>query len=526
MQMEDEGQKSGSKGIPLSSARPQIQSLLDALPFYVLLVDSDHRIVAANNRITADLQLSPQQVAGSYCPLVVHGFDSPSAECPLVEALQKGTAVERELFHAVDSKWIRAAVFPTSLIGDDGKPIYLHFARDVSAIKQTEEKLAQSLEHHSALSELLQRFQYCRTGTQILEALINQISSLSWLGTASAAVGFLVKDRQLEMTVQRNVPFGQLSRCQFVKFGECLCGIAAETGRSTVCSSSSSEHTQRYEGMGEHQHAVLPIVHEGQVLGVLTLYIKSGNELNTFQADFLDAAVSVAGAALGAQLASEEVRRVRDRSMAQVLSYEEDERKHIAMELHDQVCQSLSALLLKIQSQPVMDESLRGMQKDCEARIRSLIDNVSNMAGQLRPTILDDYGLEMAVARYTEVLSSRTGLTIDYQNFSNPEQQGRLPVAVEVALYRVAIEALDNTVSHAAASGASVIILRRPGKIMLLVEDDGRGFDYSEVRKDLARCRGIIGMEERITLLGGTLRIESTPQKGTTIRAEIPIEEK
>jgi len=526
MQTENEVQKSSPKGIPLSSARPQIQSLLDALPFYVLLVDSDHRILAANEKINADLQLSPQQVAGSYCPLVVHGFDSPSAECPLVEALEKGDVVERELFHAADNRWIRAAVFPTSLIGDDGKPIYLHFARDVSAIKQTEEKLAQSLEHHSALSELLQRFQYCRTGAQILEALINQISSLSWLGTAATAVGFLVKDKQLEMTVQRNVPFGQLSRCQFVKFGECLCGIAAETGRSIVCSSSSSEHMHKYEGMGEHQHAVLPIVHEGRVLGVLTLYLKSGNELNTFQIDFLNAAVSVAGAALGAQLASEEVRRVRERSMAQVLSYEEDERKHIAMELHDQVCQSLSALLLKIQSQPVMDESLRGMQKDCEARIRSLIDNVSNMAGQLRPTILDDYGLEMAVARYTEVLSSKTGLAIDYQNFSNPEQQGRLPVAVEVALYRVAIEALDNTVSHASASRASVIILRQPGKIMLLVEDDGLGFDYSAVRKDLAKCRGIIGMEERITLLGGTLRIESTPQKGTTIRAEIPTEEK
>jgi PAS domain S-box-containing protein len=507
----------------LSGARPQIQALLDALPFYALLVDSAHNIVAVNNKIAADLQLDPRQVAGSYCPLVVHGSNSPIAECPLVEALEKGDSVQREILNPANGRWMRAAVFPTSLVGDNGQPIYLHFARDITEARMTEEKLAQSLEHHSALSKLLQRFQFCQTGEQVLEVLIAELTSLSWLGTTATAVGFLAKGEQLEMAVRHNVPMGQLSRCKSVKFGECLCGIAAKTGRSIVCSSSSSEHILQYEGIGEHRHAILPIFHEGRVLGVLTLYLQPGDELNTFQVNFLNAAVSTAGAALDAQLAREEVKRVRERSMAQVLSYEEEERKHIAMELHDQVCQSLSALLLKIQSQTAVDESLKGMQRDCEARVRTLIDEVSSMARHLRPTILDDYGLEMALARYIEILSSKTGLAIDYQNSSSPQQQGRLPAAVEVALYRVAIEALDNIVSHAAASCASVVILRRNEKIALLVEDDGRGFEYSAVRREMERCRGIIGMEERIHLLGGTLSIESAPQRGTTVRAEIPL---
>jgi signal transduction histidine kinase len=512
------------KGISFSAAGKQIQHILDAIPFYALLVDASHRIVAANQKLIHDLKLDPQQFAGGKCPLLIHGFESPIADCPLVEALEKGESVERELFDAPKSRWIRAAVFPTALIGDDGGTIYLHFARDITQTRITEEKLSQSLEHHTALSELLRRFQHCQTNAQILDALITEIISLSWLGVTTTAVGFLAKHNRLEMAVKYNVAPGQLSRCKSVEFGECLCGKAAEIGSSMVCSSDCSEHTARYEGMESHRHVVLPIRQEGRTLGVLTLYLKPGIEPNAFQLDFLNAAVSAAGAAMEAQLAREEVKRVREKSLAQVFSYQEDERKHLSRELHDQVCQSLSALLLEMQAHAGADESLRGIQQSCEARVRGLIDEVRKMAGQLRPTILDDYGLEMALARHVEEVSSNSGLAVDYQYVSYPEKQGRLPAPIEVGLYRVATEALNNIVSHASASRASVIVLHQNSRIMLLVEDDGCGFDHASVRENLESCLGLIGMEERIALMGGAFRIESTPQNGTTLRAEVPVE--
>ena len=509
--------------IPMSSAKGPIQQLLDALPFYVILVDSGHNIVAVNQRVTRDFKVSPQHLIGAYCPIILHGLASPIPECPLVEASETGEAVERELFDSGIGRWIRAAVFPTLLTTDDGRPVYLHFARDITDNKNTEKKLSQSLEHHSALCDLLQKFQYCQTGVEILEALTNEIISLSWLGMSATAVGFLAKNNRLEMVVKHNVPPGQLARCQSLEYGECLCGRVAQSGRAIVCSSRSVEHSVHYEGMNEHGHAVLPISHEGQVLGVLTLYLKSGDELGPFQVEFLNAASSAAAAALATQLAREEVKQVREKSMAQVVSYQEDERKRIARELHDQVCQSLSALLLEIQAHGSMDESLREIQKGCETRVRSLIDEVSRMAGQLRPTILDDYGLEMALARHIEELSSRTGLSIDYQYVSYPDPHSRLPAPIEVGLYRVAIAALDNVIRHARASRASVVVLWQNSKLTLLIEDDGCGFDYPAVRKDLDRCLGLIGIEERIALMGGALRIESTPQKGTTVRAEVLI---
>jgi PAS domain S-box-containing protein len=517
-------EKGKLKGSNLVSAGQEIQHVIDALPFHVLLVDSYHSIVAANNAVKQDLGMSSEQLIGMYCPRAVHGCNDPIAECPLAETLKKGDPVERDVFDSLHARWLNLAVYPTKLFTFDGNPIYLHFAHDITQTKQTADSLSRSLEHNSALRDLLQKLQYCQNSTQVLEVLIDQVSSLSWLGMAATAVGFLVKEQSLEIAAQRNLGPEQLKRCDHLAFGECLCGRVAQTGIGIVCSSTSSSHTIQHEGMGEHQHAIIPISHEGRTLGILTLYLNSGDQLDTFRLDFLKAAAAAAGATLAGQVARENSKRIREKSMAKVISQQEDERKRIAGELHDQVCQSLSALLLQVQTHGSQHGVLKDVAQDCEARIRGLIDEVRLMAGQLRPTILDDYGLELALARHIQELSlTHTDLAIDYQYVAQ-EPQNRLPVPVEVSLYRVAMEALSNIISHASASRASVVILWRHAKVLLLVEDNGRGFDYSTIRRDIDRCLGLIDMEERITLMGGTLRIESTPQQGTTIRAEIPME--
>lgn len=498
---------------------------MDAIPFYVLLVDSEHHILAVNHAVKRDLGLSPEQAVGAHCPIVVHSSSIPIAECPLVEAIEKGGAVEREVFDSRDARWMKLAVFPTPLLTGDGKPVYLHFAHDITQARNTSENLSRSLEHYSALCSLLQSLQYCQNSAQILEALIDEITSLSWLGMTANAVAFLVKGQNLVLTAQRNLGPEQIKRCELLALGECLCGKVAQTGRSLTVSSACEDHSIHNDGMGEHWHAVMPISHEERVLGVITLYLNSGDKLDAFRLDFLKAATTAAGGALAAQLAREDAKRIREKSMGKLLSYEEDERKRIALELHDQVCQSLSALLLEMQAHASQHEFLKEIQQSCEARVRGLIDEVRQMAMQLRPSILDDYGLESALGRYIkELASAHKELVIDYQYVYAPEREKRLPAPVEVSLYRVAMEALNNIISHASASRVSVVILWQHSKILLLIEDDGCGFDYATVRRDVDRCLGLIDMEERIAPLGGTLRIESTLQKGTTVRVAVPIE--
>ena len=145
------------------------------------------------------------------------------------------------------------------------------------------------------------------------------------------------------------------------------------------------------------------------------------------------------------------------------------------------------------------------------------------LAWGMRPSILDDYGLDSALARHIEEVSRHSGLEIDY-NYTGPENAERLPLRIEVCLFRIAQEAITNIQRHSGASHGSVVVLRQQHDITLLVEDNGRGFEPSVLFKKGDRCLGLVGMRERAALLGGKVVIESVPGKGTTIRVTIPID--
>lgn len=118
-----------------------VQELLDALPFYVMLVDDQHTIMLANKQIQKDLGLTPVEVVGKFCPKVVHGIDGPYPLCPLEDALETGESCERDFFDEKYGTWGRSSVFPTNIRTTDGRRLYFHMFRDVTELKQTEEAL-------------------------------------------------------------------------------------------------------------------------------------------------------------------------------------------------------------------------------------------------------------------------------------------------------------------------------------------------------------------------------------------------
>ena len=155
---------------------------------------------------------------------------------------------------------------------------------------------------------------------------------------------------------------------------------------------------------------------------------------------------------------------------------------------------------------------------------KELITRVSQLAWDLRPSILDDYGLDSALTRHIDNVAKRAHLTIDYEFISADSAEGRLPPPVEVVLYRVTQEALNNVVRHARASRVSVIVIRGEDRVTLMVEDDGRGFSADMAqRAGESGGLGLSGMRERLALLKGQLMIESIPGDGTSIRATIPL---
>ena len=156
--------------------------------------------------------------------------------------------------------------------------------------------------------------------------------------------------------------------------------------------------------------------------------------------------------------------------------------------------------------------------------MRELISKVYQLAWDLRPAILDDFGLDSALSRHINKVSERTGLPIDYEFIGPKATNSRLPTEVEVVLYRVTQEALNNVVRHASATRVSVVVLCHPDSVVLMVEDDGKGFDpEGPVRPGAQSGLGLTGMRERVGLLKGELVIESAPGNGTSVKATIPL---
>lgn len=199
----------------------------------------------------------------------------------------------------------------------------------------------------------------------------------------------------------------------------------------------------------------------------------------------------------------------------------EEQAKQIAYALHDEVTQVLASAHLRLadlatslpeQAGPAVTE-VRGLLDQMEDRIRSL-------ARDLRPTILDDLGLVPAIKFLADSAAKRWGLTVNVAAFLDR----RLPGAVETVLYRIAQEALSNVGRHAQATQAQVWLREKDGRVFCSVRDDGIGFDAAAVAGDGRRGLGLAGIEERVALLDGTVRIAADQGRGTEIIVEIPLE--
>src|SRR3954466_15025700 len=209
----------------------------------------------------------------------------------------------------------------------------------------------------------------------------------------------------------------------------------------------------------------------------------------------------------------------RRRTSSKALAAQEQERARVARDLHDEVNQSLTALLLRLEAAraraPV---EVAHELAETKALANQAMEELLMLARQLRPTALDDLGLKAALSGHVKELGRRGKITTSFD--SDGDFSG-LPADVQLVVYRVAQEALSNAAQHSGAEHVRVKLLRAGDRVELAVEDDGSGFTFDQA----ARGLGIAGMRERALLVGGDMHVESRPGAGTRVRLTVPLEQ-
>ncbi len=310
----------------------------------------------------------------------------------------------------------------------------------------------------------------------------------------------------------------------------CLCMLAARGQKILTLNRGTSSADGPICQMSTMQSCIaLPLGTDEHNSGVLFLGSREPDHFDTLDKSTLQAMGRQVGIALANARLYQQL-QIRDQQRAellkQVMNAQEEERRRLAQELHDETSQALASLqigLERLGSDQQVSRSVRELADELHDIAVGTLKEVHRLAVELRPSVLDDMGLEAAIRRFLRDCAERGSLITDYAAVGI--EHLRLLPAAETAIYRIVQGALTNVVQHAHAKNVSVLIERRGSKLVVIIEDDGDGFDLMAVREGSLEGRlGLAGMEERVALLGGSLTVETNPGAGTTVFLEIPID--
>ncbi|HJZ11790.1 MAG TPA: GAF domain-containing sensor histidine kinase, partial [Acidobacteriota bacterium] len=280
-----------------------------------------------------------------------------------------------------------------------------------------------------------------------------------------------------------------------------------------------------FEGL--RSYMIVPLLSQATFIGSMNF---GSNEAQFFTQEHLEIAKEVANQmALALRNADlfEKLSLAHQRLQMlnqKMLQAQEMERHHLARELHDEVGQALTALRIHLEEIEALAQNpfLSQRLSDSNAILERILNQIRNLSLDLRPLMLDDLGLVAALRWYASSRAQLAGFSI---HFESDEKMDPLPAEIETVCFRVAQEAITNIVRHAEAKHVRLYLGAVNGEILLSVKDDGRGFDFQEAhqRSMNGESFGLLGMKERVSLVGGDLEIESFPACGTEIRMKLPL---
>jgi PAS domain S-box-containing protein len=530
----------------LAQNRVELKAIYDHAPVMMCVIDASRRVLYANRLFAAFTGVAENDLqAGHACGVFgcVNaltdprgcGFGEDCDQCALRQAIEDtfrtGRAhwnIECRLLLERDS--VRQEVVllgATALIQADDRTNALLCLQDISGRVLAEKTLERRNRQLQALLDAAKELNATLDGGAVMRRLA--AIGMELLG-ATAGMAGLVDDGELVFTEYND---GGLLRPIHYRFspGHGVPGLVMQTKIPYICHVAQDDpHVipEIREALGFTNFLGVPILdRHGQVLGYFEILNSLGGRPFTPEdVAMLEGVATIAAIAVENSRLFKELRRGRERLRAlsrRQVEMQENERRALARELHDEIGQLLTGLKLTLDmlTGAVSTEGLESLREGQEL-VAALIREVRDLSLTLRPPILDDLGLLPALLWQFERYTAHTHVQVTFTH-SGLESRPCSP-AVETAAYRIVQEALTNVARHAAVETVCVWARVMNGGLVIDVEDQGGGFEPSLILSSEVSV-GLLGMQERARLLGGRLRIESSPGAGTRIAAELPLEE-
>ncbi len=412
----------------------------------------------------------------------------------------------------------------------DGEKMMQVIVRDITERRQAEESLRQRNQELALRNRASQRFVSSLDLQEVLSTVLEEVSTL--FEAVSASV-WLVDSATDDLVCERATgPRSEAVQGLRMARDMGLVGWALKTGE-TVCV-ADAQTDQRHAGpwddvTGVVHRSVLcvPFVLQNQALGVLHLFDDVADRFRPTDIGLVEALSVIAAIATGNALLFQAISTQRGQLRAlagRLAEIQEQERQNLARELHDQMGQNLTVINLSLNLveqmlPPDTPSAANHHLRDCIDLVDQTVQQVRTVMAELRPPVLDDYGLLAALRWYGQQFWQRTGVTVEVEDRGDAQ---RCPLAVETALFRIAQEALNNVAKHANANKVTMTMQYEDGPIRLVIADDGRGFDSTVAQQASTEPHwGFLTMQERALAVGGVLRVISQPGAGTTVVVEV-----
>ncbi|MDO8491205.1 MAG: GAF domain-containing protein [Dehalococcoidia bacterium] len=517
------------------------QAVFDGLEDEVLIIDRDYRIVEANKSALLRLGKRREEVLGHCCYDISHGLPElcrpPRLECPLKTVWETGKPARATHCHVyrtgAEEKRQYLDIVASPVLDEQGSPIAVaEVMRDITVTKELEQKIAES--HRDLLA--LRTITGVVSQSLDLDTVLGSALDKTLRIMKANSGGILLLDEEKQELCYK--AYRGLSRRyaeeMCMRVGEGIAGKVAQTGEAILVEDLSNDPRAFRPALiaAEKLRAVasVPLRLKEKVLGVMNIASSEPRRFTKRDIQFLDSvaaqvAIAVENAKLHQEVQHQDM--IRRELLREILSIQEEERRRIARELHDETSQSLASLSASLEAvmgmlPPGASEAKSRLRKIQDISV-SILDEVHRLVYELRPTLLDDLGLVAATRWLADNNLGKSGVKVI---FKTRGRERRLPPALEATLFRVVQEAVSNIAHHAGAANASIALDFQKRAIRVHVKDDGKGFDVEEAitSKERPRGLGLLGMRERIELVNGTLNIVSRAGAGTQIDIRIPLD--